>query len=265
MSSVKKDSIGGVPVLAKVSSPRSVCNGRGLPVYKSIVDEPQEFDVLCGRGRGFYEHPGNLRMLTIVAGLKTSYQKESKDGKKRIALCAFDSIMNPSDGTTSRFLRRAPDNRWYELEDMEVFKKIHHTLRERKKIVKVLSNAQYSFPEEDEDDNETVSSSTSASLECFLQSLDPHHESPWNNNVVVAFAKSSDSEVVHMVDDFLVKEASEFLNEEDNTFHKPYTNTSSIMEEDDGPINFRNHDPTWWWTTSKADLLDSMIMEATPV
>ena len=244
MSSVKKDSSGGVPVLAKVSSPRSVCNGRGLPVYKSIVDEPQEFDVLCGRGRGFYEHPGNLRMLTIVAGLKTSYQKESKDGKKRIALCAFDSIMNPSDGTTSRFLRRAPDNRWYELEDMEVFKKIHHTLR---------------------DDNETVSSSTSASLECFLQSLDPHHESPWNNNVVVAFAKSSDSEVVHMVDDFLVKEASEFLNVEDNTFHKPYTNTSSIMEEDDGPINFHNHDPTWWWTTSKADLLDSMIMEATPV
>ena len=295
MHSLKQDSTRDTAVLALFNSPQPLCDSGGHEVYESFVDKPQASDVLCGRGRGFYEHTGNLRMLAIVAGLKSSYQKESKAGKQRIALCAYESIMNSKDGTIPRFLKRVSDDRWCELQEKDIFKKIHHTLREQKKIVKVFSKAQYSFTEEDEDDDESESSAshqsflhlldpydnpnwknhesqssfTSASHQSFLHLLDPYNHSHLKNNdqdeyfshsneVARTFTPLSGSEDIPLVDVSLVQEADEN--------RKQYLGTSSIMEEDDGPINFRNDDSSFWWTKSETDLfLDSMMMDAMPV
>lgn len=266
MHSLKQDSTRDTAVLALFNSPQPLCDSGGHEVYESFVDKPQASDVLCGRGRGFYEHTGNLRMLAIVAGLKSSYQKESKAGKQRIALCAYESIMNSKDGTIPRFLKRVSDDRWCELQEKDIFKKIHHTLREQKKIVKVFSKAQYSFTEEDEDDDESESS---ASHQSFLHLLDPYNHSHLKNNdqdeylshskeVARTCTTSSGSEDIPLVDVSLVQEADEN--------RKQYLGTSSIMEEDDGPINFRNDDSSFWWTKSETDLfLDSMMMDAMPV
>jgi len=298
MFSLKQDSSRDAAVLASVNSPRSVCNCGGHTVYKSYVDKPQASDVLCGRGRGFYEHAGNIRMLAIVAGLKSIYQKESKAGKQRIALCAYEGIMNSKDGTTPRFLKRVSDDRWCELQEMEIFKKIHRTLREQKKIVKVFSKVEHPFPGDDYDDDESQSTSTSASHQSFLHLLDPYNTSHWKNNEIQSSsASASHPSFVHLLDphnDSLWKQNDhkEFLSHSNEVAHadttslgsedislgdvslvqepdenrKQYFNTSRIME-DDGPINFHNNDSTLlWWTKSETDLfLDSMMMDAMPV
>jgi hypothetical protein len=96
------------------------------------------FDIFCGRGVGFFDHPGNQRMLSIVQRYKTQYQAASKPEKYSITQHIVQIIQNTGD-LPAKFLKQTgsdTDATWYELGDKEVHKKIAHTLRENKTTIK---------------------------------------------------------------------------------------------------------------------------------
>ena len=119
----------------------------------STIEIPGSMDVLCGRGRGYFEHSGNRRMLSIIARFKSEYQTASKVEKSTIAQRVLEIVLSPQDGVKPRFLKRAPSNSsgrkstnadngaWYELCEKEVYKKVAHTLREQKSIIKLSKEA----------------------------------------------------------------------------------------------------------------------------
>lgn len=106
---------------------------------------PSSYDVLCGRGRGFYNHPGNRRMLGIVAHFKDEYRLAKKLDKCKIAKRVLQLILKPPEDDPSRsgqlkFWRKGEDGasqsssdasgQWIELSKAEAQKKVAHTLRE---------------------------------------------------------------------------------------------------------------------------------------
>jgi hypothetical protein len=114
-------------------------------------------------------------MLSIIAPFKEGYQMASKVEKTKIVQRVLELILLPNNGDQPRFLRSDSHKKskkvscWCELEEKEVAKKIAHTLREQKTIVKPstkemrknLSTKRSSFVPNDEDD-ETQSSAGSA-------------------------------------------------------------------------------------------------------
>lgn len=106
---------------------------------RELCSNPADLDVLCGRGRGFFDHPGNRRMLSIISKYKPDYQTAPKIEKSTITQQVLKIILNPEEGHQPRFLKRlgnGKDASWYELCEKEVHKKVAHTLREHK-IIKV--------------------------------------------------------------------------------------------------------------------------------
>ncbi len=95
------------------------------------VEEPHDKDVLCGRGRGYFCHPGNRRMLEIVEKNKARYRAANKTKKTEIVRDVTDAI--EKGGT--RFLKREStkeNSRWYQVSAIEKHKKVCHCLREEK-------------------------------------------------------------------------------------------------------------------------------------
>lgn len=91
------------------------------------VSEPSNLDVLCGRGRGYFCHPGNRRMLGIVEMNKPRYRVANKTRKTEIVKEVTDEI----ESGGSHFLRRGP-TLWCEVTASEKHKKVCHCLREDK-------------------------------------------------------------------------------------------------------------------------------------
>ncbi len=129
-----------------ISKPKSRRVERRHSEKSTCVALPRDSDVLCGRGRGYFEHSGNRRMLAIISQFKSEYQTASKLEKSAITHRVLQLILNPRDGCARpRFLKKENGKKkggsstWSELCDKEVHKKVAHTLREQKSIVKLSS------------------------------------------------------------------------------------------------------------------------------
>lgn len=130
-----------------VKSKSSKRSNRKVKSYAAnmVIEEPEDSDVLCGRGRGFFEHPGNRRMLAIIAQFKPEYQTASKIEKSAITQRVLQIILEPQHGgARPRFLKQAGNpkqgsvgGQWLQLCEKEIHKKIAHTLREQKTIVRL--------------------------------------------------------------------------------------------------------------------------------
>jgi hypothetical protein len=97
---------------------------------------PSKYDVLCGRGRGFFAHPGNRRMLLVVQQYKARYTAATKTEKSRITKDVLD-VIHKAGNDAAKFLKMGKDTPyWYELNSKEAHKKVAHTLREHKTIIK---------------------------------------------------------------------------------------------------------------------------------
>lgn len=137
-------------VTSSSSSRRSPITKKKLNKDAPLILNPTDLDILCGRGRGFFEHPGNRRMLGIINQFKTEYQTSCKMDKNIIANRVLDLIVHPcsASGSTPRFLKKAVHKRgaasrnaWCELDEAEIVKKVAHTLREQKTIVNKVSTS----------------------------------------------------------------------------------------------------------------------------
>jgi hypothetical protein len=87
---------------------------------------PKEYDVVCGRGKGSYNLPGNKRFRFSVRRHIPRYLAAKGKLDKGIVL---NAIMNDIQNRGSRFLKPI-QGAWYALSDEQAREKVGHTIRE---------------------------------------------------------------------------------------------------------------------------------------
>ena len=99
-------------------------------VKRGILLHPTKYDVLCGRGRPYQEHSGNLRLHKIVNSYKAKYSNSTRSEKPVIAEDIVKQIKNRKNNTAGRFLRRCKlSSCWFEVSDDVAREKVSHALR----------------------------------------------------------------------------------------------------------------------------------------
>jgi hypothetical protein len=89
------------------------------------------FDVVCGRGKGSYNRPGNKLFRKIVHNHVDEYlAAKSKLDKSMVLSCIVDQVREQNNGCT-RFVKQRRDNKtWYEIGDDLAREKVGHAIRE---------------------------------------------------------------------------------------------------------------------------------------
>ncbi|KAL7567844.1 hypothetical protein ACA910_000585 [Epithemia clementina (nom. ined.)] len=89
--------------------------------------EPNDLDVLLGRGGRTNNHPGNKTYLEVKDRMQSRYLAADKNGKTPISQELVDIV----HGWGGRFLKLEPgENRWFEVDEITARKKCSQTLRE---------------------------------------------------------------------------------------------------------------------------------------
>ena len=94
------------------------------------VMEPNDNDVLCGRGGRINAHTGNVRFRELVVARKPRYLAPytKKLEKAHIAAALVQEIRCRQPA--GRFLKEDPDGSWYDIGDAKAIKKVGQALRE---------------------------------------------------------------------------------------------------------------------------------------
>jgi hypothetical protein len=109
------------------------------------IDKPEPLDILCGKGKPFQEHTGNLRLHQIV-GL---YRKSYSDAPRHVKQCIVEEIVQKIKQGGSRFLRRVDvEGFWEEVSDSFAKDKVSHACRGKpsKSSSSAFQNAHNSLP-----------------------------------------------------------------------------------------------------------------------
>jgi hypothetical protein len=91
---------------------------------------PRPLDVLLGRGRGRQKHPGNKRMMEIIAMHKARYFSEATDKESKTAAIRdiIAAIQDCEDG--GRFLQEVPcKNKWVEVDEYVAHARVSQCIR----------------------------------------------------------------------------------------------------------------------------------------
>lgn len=98
------------------------------PSVKNYIEgNPNEKDVLMGRGGRSNHHPGNARYLEAKLTIQPRYRKATKEEKTGISQELVDVVKNWG----GRFVKLDDTNqRWYEVDNVTARKKASQTLRE---------------------------------------------------------------------------------------------------------------------------------------
>lgn len=90
---------------------------------------PDEFDVICSRGREAKNHTGNLLLQTIIK--KTAPKYATAEGKlsKSIIVSEIVDVMRRRSATGSGFVKRIGGH-WYELGELGAREKVSQSLRD---------------------------------------------------------------------------------------------------------------------------------------
>lgn len=93
--------------------------------------EPSEYDVICGRGKGHYNQPGNKRFRKIIVSYLHEYKNlKSKIDKTLLLNRIIDDVRSQNNGK-AKFIRRIRKNNcWEELGDEHSREKVGHAIRE---------------------------------------------------------------------------------------------------------------------------------------
>jgi hypothetical protein len=102
----------------------SSSNSSAFVTDKNKVAVPARFDVLLGRGRGYFNHVGNVRYRALIDDLMDRYEAALKKGKQEIT----DGIINNIHGMGGRFLKDH-DGVWIPIDEKATRKKIGHSFR----------------------------------------------------------------------------------------------------------------------------------------
>merc|ERR1711966_145244 len=110
--------------VSRGNSPKAKVRTRQLD--ETVVVEPVDNDVLCGRGGFTNTHPGNIRFREKALELRPWYERSSKEEKQRIADLLVESITSQG----YRFLGKGKDGLWHEMVH-GAHRKASQALRER--------------------------------------------------------------------------------------------------------------------------------------
>ncbi|KAL3924666.1 MAG: hypothetical protein SGILL_000903 [Bacillariaceae sp.] len=92
---------------------------------------PTNVDVLLGRGRPFQEHAGNMRCNFVVVAAMEEYEQVSRNDKTGVSR----NVISKIKGYGGRFLKQN-DGVWEEVDDAEALKKISHSFRTHRQLLK---------------------------------------------------------------------------------------------------------------------------------
>lgn len=87
--------------------------------------ELRDSDIACGRGKGFYNRPGNRVMLNLIHSRVEDYKSASKVGKGNI----LEDVRQECKSQGLRFVKR-DGQQWILMNDKEAKEKIGHAMRE---------------------------------------------------------------------------------------------------------------------------------------
>jgi hypothetical protein len=115
---------------------------------RSRIDRPEQFDVLCGRGKPIQKHPGNVILHRIIDKHRERYQSAPRLRKRGIV----DEIVQAIKKSKSqheqqlpgRFIRREQGNPggvyWKEISDDAARDKVSHCFRARRHLTVIEEN-----------------------------------------------------------------------------------------------------------------------------
>lgn len=94
--------------------------------------ELKKWDVLCGRGRGNFEHIGNKRLRVLVSCfLKRYMQAKSRHEKSLVIDLIVEQVLDAVASVGGcGFVKRADDGEWFELSRVLAREKVGHQLRD---------------------------------------------------------------------------------------------------------------------------------------
>ena len=105
---------------------------RMVPLDQSY--QPGTYDVVCGRGKGSYNRPGNKRFRSLVATYIPQYMKaRSKIDKSMVLNDIIDkvrSFTNPDTGSAAQFVKYTKSTGWVLIGDEHTREKVGHAIRE---------------------------------------------------------------------------------------------------------------------------------------
>lgn len=92
--------------------------------------EPCDDDVLCGRGRKCFDHPGNVKFRSLVISMLPAYNKAVAKLEKSYILSDVVEQVRKNSGVGG-FIRKDPDSgRWYEVGDFLAREKTSQAFRD---------------------------------------------------------------------------------------------------------------------------------------
>jgi hypothetical protein len=94
--------------------------------------EPNEYDVLCGRGKGYYNTPGNRKFREILIECLPRYISLSTRIEKSIYLNEIIEIVQKRSNGQAKFIRLTKQGNWEVLSDDQAREKVGHAIREVK-------------------------------------------------------------------------------------------------------------------------------------
>jgi hypothetical protein len=114
---------------------------RKITVHHQQIKQPGQFDILCGRGRPFQEHPGNLLLRQVVDLHRERYKTAERNHRGAIA----DEVVVALKASRNRFLKQDDETEgWEEIDDEDAKEKVSHCFRSRLRVPsKDTSNSQY--------------------------------------------------------------------------------------------------------------------------
>jgi hypothetical protein len=107
------------------------------PQHLPSLPPPTQFDVICGRGRGNFRHPGNRRMLRLFHQNKGRYRAGTKLQKTLIG----NEIVSDIRNSGGRFLKRGEDGSWAEVGEKVALRKVCHGIRDIPKDPRKIRNS----------------------------------------------------------------------------------------------------------------------------
>lgn len=91
---------------------------------------PKDSDVVCGRGKGTYNRPGNRRFRHLVRQHIPEYMATKTRYEKSILLGLIVDKMHSKECGYAKFVKQDKNKRWYEISEEQAREKAGHTLRE---------------------------------------------------------------------------------------------------------------------------------------
>lgn len=96
--------------------------------------EPLDCDIVCGRGKGSYNRPGNKHFRSIVTSFIPTYiQSKTKIDKTTILNTIIEQVRSQHDAKTGRnaqFIKHSKREGWIEIGDEQAREKVGHAIRE---------------------------------------------------------------------------------------------------------------------------------------